>query len=65
MTQRESTVVMSQTGILQISPKWLNNTGKGALLVTAHCNKMTFFILCGSFYFQKSDEDLKGLNRNS
>lgn len=45
MTQRESTIVMSQTGILQISAKWLNNIGKGALLVTAHYNEITFFIL--------------------
>lgn len=49
MTQRESTIVMSQTGILQLSAKWLNNRGKGALLVMAHCTEMTFFILCGSF----------------
>lgn len=45
MTQRESTIVMSQTGILQISAKWLNNIGKGALLVAAHYNEITFFIL--------------------
>lgn len=65
MTQRESTIVMSQTGILQISAKWLNNIGKGARLVTAHCNEITFFILCVSFNFQKLPEDLKGLYRSS